>query len=207
MPLAPRFFKSHTIYPSRSPSVVTVELYLDYCCPFSSKLFLNWYDSVIPEIQKQLGADSFQFQLIQVPQPWHASSCYMHEAGLAVARLSPDNMIEFSRRLFEGQTKWFDEPTFEKSRSQIGQGLAQFAEKHAGVPASQIYDLIEIKNSGGEAKNGGNAVTNDLKYFVRYQRQNGVHVTPSVAVNGVILPAIESSTSAEDVVKILRMQM
>jgi hypothetical protein len=40
-------------------------------------------------------------------------------------------------------------------------------------------------------------VTNDLKVFIRQARQNGIHVTPTVAVNGIIDNSFESSTPEE----------
>lgn len=128
----------------------------------------------------------------------------MHEVALAVARLAPEEFFSFSYALFEQQSRWFDEPTYDKSRSQIYRELADFAEETSGVSASRILELVAIDTSSGEAKNLGNAVGKDLKYFTRLHRQNGVHMTPSIAINGILQPSIESSTPAEDVLRVLR---
>lgn len=47
------------------------------------------------------------------------------------------------------------------------------------------------------------AVTNDLKLCIKYGRQNGVHVTPTVSLDGLVDPSISSSYSREDWIKYL----
>ncbi|AAS51409.1 ACR183Cp [Eremothecium gossypii ATCC 10895] len=179
-----RFAASHALAPA-APARDTVELYLDYCCPFSRRLFLAWHDALFPRAR----ADSrFQIVFNHVIQPWHPASQYMHEAALAVARLDPAAFLPFSRELFLHQDRWFDTRTADKSRHAVYRELADFARDAAGLPADAVYDLLAVRG------NDGNAVVRDLKHYVRYHRQNGVHVTPSVAVNGVLAPAIDSAT-------------
>jgi hypothetical protein len=76
------------------------------------------------------------------------------------------------------------------------------------LPAATISvfkDLLELKGT----PNGGNAVTDDLKYTsmsffclsdhsadmisVKFSRQNGIHVSPSVLWDGLYQSQIESS--------------
>lgn len=208
MTLAPRFLASHVIRLSPAhQSANTIDLYLDYCCPFSSKLFVKWCDEVLPLIEKQLPKDAFDVQIINVVQPWHPTGTYMAETGLAVAQLAPDKFVEFSLALFKNQARWYDEPTYNKTRPELYVELAAFAHDQVGVSVDAMLEKLAVDTSSGEAKNGGNAVAKDLKYFTKLHRQNGVHVTPTVAVNGVIVGSIESSTSAHDVVSILGKQI
>lgn len=70
---------------------------------------------------------------------------------------------------------------------------------------NKVYDALFIrdkKDDEEEHQNLNNGVTNDLKYFIRFHRALSVHATPTVAVNGVIVPSIESSTSVPDLEKI-----
>ncbi|SCU97505.1 LADA_0H06634g1_1 [Lachancea dasiensis] len=211
MSLAPRFGVSHTILASKAlePSSAAkgnvVELYLDYCCPFSRKLYVKWVKDVIPVIEKKLDK-KFEFKLLQVAQPWHPSSILMHEAALAVAQTEPARFQDFSMALFEKQRTWFDENCFNKTRREIYEELASLAGE-VGASPDQILRALTIDehklDEQGQATNTGNKVTKDLKYFTRYHRQNGVHMTPTVAVNGIILGTIGSGNAPEEVMELL----
>ncbi|AGO11429.1 AaceriACR183Cp [[Ashbya] aceris (nom. inval.)] len=190
MTLPARFAASHVVRAPTAQALDTVELYLDYCCPFSRRLFLAWHEHVFPRATAE---PRFQIVFNHVIQPWHPGSQYMHEAALAVARLAPASFLPFSRELFLHQDRWFDTQTADKSRHAVYRELADFAHDAVGVQADAVYDLLVVRG------NDGNAVVRDLKRYVRYHRQNGVHVTPSVAVNGVLASAIESSTPADAV--------
>ncbi|SCU89295.1 LAME_0E02872g1_1 [Lachancea meyersii CBS 8951] len=210
MPLAPKYLASHTISTTKrlqvgKPQAHVIELYLDYCCPFSKILYLKWIKDVIPAIEKQLNKE-FEFQFVHVAQPWHPSSGLMHEAALAVAQVDSGLFQDFSKSLFEQQAKWFDEACYIKSRKQIYEELASLATS-VGVPGNDVLKLLTINEQpfehNGFPKNGGNAIGPSLKYFTRYHRQNGAHVTPTVAVNGIINGNIGSGTSPEEVIKLL----
>ncbi|CEP62813.1 DsbA family protein LALA0_S06e04434g [Lachancea lanzarotensis] len=210
MTLAPKYLVSHTISASKTlqsnrPLAHVVELYLDYCCPFSKRLYLKWTADVIPVIEKQLGK-KFEFRFVQVVQPWHPSSTLMHEAGLAVALTDATLFQDFSKLLFERQAEWFDQACYQKSRKEMYEELASLASS-VGVSKDQVLKLLAIDEQdlepSGIPKNSGNGVTTSLKYFTRYQRQNGVHVTPTVAVNGIIVDNIGSGNSPEEVITLL----
>ncbi|SCU83567.1 LAFA_0D04368g1_1 [Lachancea sp. 'fantastica'] len=210
MPLAPKYLASHIISTTKPletsrPFANVVELYLDYCCPFSKRLYLKWTKDVIPVIEKQLNKQ-FEFQFVQVVQPWHPSSTLMHEAGLAVALSDATLFQSFSKLLFERQAEWFDQACYQKSRKEMYEELASLASL-VGVSKEQVLKLLAIDEQDfeqdGTPKNSGNKVSASLKYFTRYQRQNGVHVTPTVAVNGIIVGNIGSGNTPEEVIKLL----
>ncbi|SCV01644.1 LANO_0F12794g1_1 [Lachancea nothofagi CBS 11611] len=210
MTFAPKFLASHSILALKDAKTSqtnanVVELYLDYCCPFSKKLYLKWTQDVIPTIEHKLNR-KFEFRLLHVPQPWHPSSALMHEAALAVAEIDPGSFQDFSKALFENQDEFFDQGCYNKTRNQMYQELASLAEE-VGVSADEVMSRLEIDvNSKGDsslAKNIGNKVARDIKHFVRYHRQNGVHITPTVAVNGIILGNIGSGNTPDEVVELL----
>jgi len=197
MTLAPKF-AGQIFATGISPKAVhTLELYLDYVCPFSKKMFMTIYDQILPTIKTKY---SGRLQLIfrQQIQPWHPSSTLTHEAGAAVLQLSPDRFWDFSAKLFEKQTEFFDVNVVNETRNNTYKRLAKIA---AGVDVDEnkFYDLLKISDQPGKegSLNTGNGVTNDLKVMVKTNRLVGVHVTPTVIFNGVVENSISSSFSKE----------
>ena len=100
MALAPKFagqrFLAGSSTSSGSTSAVhTLELYLDYVCPFSAKMFSTVYNSVFPIGEKKY-PQKVQFIFRQQIQPWHPSSTLVHEAGVAVLKTKPEAFWKFS---------------------------------------------------------------------------------------------------------------
>ncbi|KAI0303986.1 hypothetical protein BC826DRAFT_1100910 [Russula brevipes] len=157
----------------------TLDIFLDYVCPFSGKLSLT-IDKVLKPWIGVGGRYEGKIKIIfrnQV-QPWHASSTLTHEAGLAVARVTPE---KFGPSLSSSTL----------TPIQIREKLASlYAE--LGVRGDQVdsfKDLLTNKST----PNGGVSVTDDLKYTIKYSRQNGVHVSPSVLWDGILANEISSS--------------
>ncbi|KAJ5752358.1 hypothetical protein N7520_009275 [Penicillium odoratum] len=170
----------------------TLELYLDYVCPFSAKMFNTFY-ALSPQIAQQYGA-RLQVILRQHVQPWHPSSTLTHEAGVAVLRLAPGKFWEFSAALFEQQTEFFDVNVVNETRNATYGRLAKIAGS-VGVDEIKFLDLLRIPEAPGEDGhlNVGNKVTNDLKWIIKTDRVIGVHVSPTVFFDGVEERGISSS--------------
>jgi len=124
-------------------------------------------------------------------QPWHGASTFTHEAGLAVARVTPGKFWPFSLHLLQRQEEFYDIPTSTLTPVQIRDKLASlYAE--SGVTGDQVEafrDLLRNKST----PNGGVSVTDELKYTIKFSRQNGVHVSPSVLWDGLLIGEISSS--------------
>ncbi|KAL7924120.1 thioredoxin-like protein [Trichoderma austrokoningii] len=169
-------------------STHTFELYLDYCCPFSAKIFKTLTTQVFPAVRENPAwAKSLTVVFRQQVQPWHPSSTLMHETGLAVLRLAPEKFWAFSGELFAVQTEFYDISVVNESRNQTYRRLAKVAAK-VGVSEDEVYKLLAIPEKAGEdgSLNSGNAVTNDLKVVTKMNRLVGVHVTPTVVFDGVV---------------------
>ncbi|KAF5020925.1 hypothetical protein F66182_7077 [Fusarium sp. NRRL 66182] len=166
----------------------TLELYLDYCCPFSAKLFRTLRSDVIPAIRaNEAWARNLTFIFRQQIQPWHPSSTLMHEAGLAVLRLAPERFWDFSAALFDEQSSFFDVSVVNETRNHTYRRLAKIARK-TGLDEDRVYQLLQIPDKPAEdgALNAGNQVTNDVKVMTRMNRLIGVHVTPTAVYDGVV---------------------
>ncbi|KAL7901800.1 hypothetical protein HDV63DRAFT_52606 [Trichoderma sp. SZMC 28014] len=166
----------------------TFEVYLDYTCPFSAKIFKTLTTQVFPVIRdNSVWANSLTVVFRQQVQPWHPSSTLTHETGLAVLRLAPEKFWAFSGELFAVQTEFFDINVVNETRNQTYRRLAKVAAK-VGVSEDEVYKLLAIPEKAGQdgSLNSGNAVTNDLKVITKMNRLIGVHVTPTVVFDGVV---------------------
>jgi len=124
-------------------------------------------------------------------QPWHGCSTFTHEAGLAVARVAPEKFWPFSLLLLQRQGEYYDIPTSTLSPIQIREKLAAlFAETGvSGDKVEEFKELLKLKST----PNGGVSVTDELKYTIKFSRQNGVHVSPSVLWDGLLANEVSSS--------------
>ncbi|KAJ5727095.1 hypothetical protein N7493_004915 [Penicillium malachiteum] len=192
MSVPPKFAGLKLTAASFQESHHTLELYLDYVCPFSAKMFNTFYE-LSPKIAAHYGS-RLQVILRQHIQPWHPSSTLTHEAAVAVLRLAPEKYWEFSSALFKQQTEFFDISVVNETRNKTYERLAKIAGS-VGVDEGKFLDLLKIPETPGEngQLNAGNKVTNDLKWIIKTDRVIGVHVSPTVFFNGVEERSISSS--------------
>lgn len=78
----------------------TLELYIDFVCPFSGKQLLGVREHLVPRIEKDL-KDDLAIVIRCTPQPWHASSTFVHEAFLAVLKAEPSRAWDFAYALMQ----------------------------------------------------------------------------------------------------------
>ncbi|KAK6368198.1 hypothetical protein LTS17_009939 [Exophiala oligosperma] len=172
----------------------TIEIYLDYVCPFSAKIFKTFYNEVIPIIRTKYTNPGVRVIFRQQIQPWHPSSTLVHEAGAAVLQTAPKSFWAFSEKLFQQQTDYFDVNVVNEVRNDTYRRLAKLAGTVDGVDEKTILDLllVPVKPDDDGGLNIGNKVTNDVKLMVKANRLTGVHVTPTVLFNGVEERSISS---------------
>jgi len=196
MALAPKF-AGQKFSAANAPTLHTLELYLDYVCPFSAKMFNTVYTSVFPLIRNKY-ASKVQIIFRQQIQPWHPSSTLVHEAGVAVLKLQPAKFWEFSKALFDESKSFYDVNIVNETRNKSYERLSKIGAQ-VGIDEKELLKLLWIDDK--PAKDGslniGNGVTNDLKVLVKMNRMQGVHVTPTVVFDGVVENSISSSFTEE----------
>ncbi|KAF4619141.1 hypothetical protein D9613_004933 [Agrocybe pediades] len=197
------------LQPSLRPQIIlghpdaphTLDIFLDYVCPYSAKIAFK-LDKILKPLLLPAGPYEGKFKVIyrfQV-QPWHAMSTLTNEAGLAALRVSPRNFWAFSLALFRRQEEFFDIPTQDLTPRQVRDKLAHVAAEVLPTESIDAFkDLLTFKSSA----NGGNAVTDDLKYNVKFSRQNGIHVSPTVLWDGLVQNQVSSSWENEEWVDFL----
>jgi len=179
---------------ARSP--ICVELFLDLICPFSSKMFQSVYCGVVPSLP---GDTPVNFVVQQVPQPWHPQGTYVHEAALAVKQVAPAAYPDYLHAVYTAfdAGKFKDDDTWGKTRGQIYADLIdllQSKESLKAVDAAAVAKLLEPSPGGG---NAGTPMTQHIKWAAKYHRTRGVHVTPTVHINGLEAGIVSSGWSPE----------
>jgi len=197
MALAPRFAGLRLPLASPTDTQHILELYMDYVCPFSAKLFNTFYTFVQPLIIERYPS-KLQVIFRQHIQPWHPSSTLTHEAGIAVLKLAPQKFWPFSQALFKEQKAFFDVNVVHETRNQTYVRLAKIGAS-VGLDESQMLALL-IMSDKPDADGGlniGNGVTNDLKLMIKANRVAGIHVSPTVLFDGIEEKTITSSFTRE----------
>ena len=204
MSIKSAFAKSHILKPNSliksnpDAPINTVELYLDYACRFSLKIFDRWSKGGLFD-EKFLSEHNIQIRFNNVPQPWHLRSIPIHNVGLAVARYQPESFWDYSLQLFKDAKETWDDNLNGSTPEEFNKILATHANKYTGINQDLVLAYLNDKDEG-------KARIPDLKYFVRYHRTVGAHVTPTVAINGIIVNNIESGTDLDTVVEIIKQQ-
>lgn len=131
-------------------------------------MFKTLYSSVLPVAKSKPYANNVELVFRQQVQPWHPSSTLVHEAGVAVLKLSPSKFWDFSEKLFEKQQEYFDVNVVNEDRNHTYQRLAKLGAS-CGIDEGKMYDLLKVpdKPSPDGSLNVGNGVTNDLKVLIK----------------------------------------
>eukprot|EP00038_Savillea_parva_P028825 m.67175 g.67175 ORF g.67175 m.67175 type:complete len:209 (-) comp8419_c0_seq1:2021-2647(-) len=182
---------------SAEPPRLELEMFLDYTCPFCAKI----YNTVYTNLLAKLKGAGVPIRLVfkHLVQPWHPQSTLLHEAGLAVRELcGAQAFFKFSETLFVLQKEFFDANIWDKSRPTITKGLVELAvETVDGLDGQAMLELLDLVPDPGDGTlNRGTRMTPILKLAVKELRQRGAHVSPTCAVNGIIVDT-SSSWSVE----------
>ncbi|PGH30942.1 hypothetical protein GX50_06299 [[Emmonsia] crescens] len=202
MTLAPKFAGQKLSAGGLADTKHTLEIYLDYVCPYSAKLFNTFYPTITPLLNNSNSNSTYpkSLQVIfrQHIQPWHPSSTLTHEAGVAVLKLAPEKFWPFSAALFAKQKEFFDVNVVNERRNDTYVRLAKIGAE-VGVDEGAMLKLLKVSDQPDKdgALNVGNGVTNDLKVMVKAARLIGTHVTPTVYFDGVEERSISSSFTRE----------
>jgi protein-disulfide isomerase len=108
-------------------------------------------------------------------------------------KIEPSKFWPYSSALMKNQKDFFDVNVVSETRNETYKRLAKLGAS-VGVDESEIFKALEIsdKPAADGSLNSGNAVTDDLKVLVKMARLVGVHVSPTVIVDGVVDNSISS---------------
>lgn len=174
----------------RRGAETSLEVFLDFTCPFSQRVFRRLRDEVAPHYGAQLDIVVMPFA-----QPWHPSSSMVHESFHAACMAQPEQSEAILSATIEfALDKFNDVDSMDKSRRQVHE---ECADEYAALGVSKSSFLDNLALPVGENKNPGVPATRLMKFYTKSGRQCGMHVTPTCRVNGVTVDTSSGWTLEE----------
>lgn len=161
---------------------LVLHTYLDFQCPYSSKLFFALKDVLVGF------SGQVDHRVIVHVQPWHSQATQMALVVLACHMVDPHLTFSLMERLYTQQGAYSDQSCFDLSPRQLQDMLLHDAQ-HCGYDNTRVRHLLHPERRDG--------VVQHLKQHTKYARQNGVHVSPTVQVNGIVDTNVSSSWSQD----------
>lgn len=148
----------------------TFEVFLEPTCPYSVKAF-NKLDALLAAV----GEDKVTVKIRLQSQPWHMFSGVIVRCILAASTL-PDGKAA-AKKVMQAVADHREEFEFTDHCSgpnmqATPQEILERIERYSGVKVADAFAVPELQ-----------AV---IKWHCKYARQNGIHVSPTFMVNGLV---------------------
>lgn len=152
------------------------EVFLEPTCPYSVKVF-----NKLDELLSKAGADSITIAVRLHSQPWHLYSGVVVRCILAASTLEDGKekakkvmaAVAAHREEFEF-THHAGGPNMDVTPNQIIERL----EGYSGVPLKEAFAKASLDR--------------EIKWHAKYARQNGIHVSPTFMIDGLVQPDMSS---------------
>lgn len=166
---------------------VVFEMFLEPTCPFSVRAF-NKLDALLAAA----GEDVITVKLRLQSQPWHLFSGVITRAILAASML--ENGRDQARKVMQVVADAREDFEFEHhcrgpNMDATPREILQRIERLSGLALAEAFEYRELEA--------------EIKWHAKYARQNGIHVSPTFMINGLIQPGLSSGDAVEAWVKAL----
>ncbi len=152
------------------------EVFLEPTCPFSVRAF-NKLDALL----KQVGEEKMTLKIRLQSQPWHLYSGVIVRYILAASTLSEGKAA--AKKVMQAVADHREE--FEFTDHSHGPNMD-------ATPNQILARLVEYSGVDARAAFQHPALQNEIKWHCKYARQNGIHVSPTFMINGLVQPDIGS---------------
>jgi hypothetical protein len=158
------------------------EVFLEPTCPFSVRAF-----GKLDELLAEAGPDRITIKLRLQSQPWHMYSGVVTRCVLAASTLQAGK--DAAKAVLAAVAAHREEFEFEH---------------HAGganMKATPNDIIARLEGYSGLKLAAAFAIPNldrEIKWHCKYARQNGVHVSPTFMIDGVVQPNISSGDKVSD---------
>lgn len=158
------------------------EMFLEPTCPFSVKAW-----GKIDALLEAVGADKVTVKVRLQSQPWHMFSGVIVRCILAASTLPAGkaaakavmSAVAAHREAFEF-TRHCAGPNMDATPNDI---IARL-EHYSGVALADAFAQPELEG--------------EIKWHAKYARQNGIHVSPTFMIDGLVNPKISSGDAVSD---------
>jgi hypothetical protein len=152
------------------------EMFLEPTCPFSNKAF-----GKIKELLSTAGEDRITVKVRLHSQPWHLYSGVIVRAILAASTL--DDGRKAAWRVMAAVAAHREEFEFDKhctgpNRAATPNDIIARIERYSGIKLAAAFDIPDLDKA--------------VKMHCRYSRQNGIHVSPTFMIDGLVQSDISS---------------
>lgn len=148
----------------------TFEVFIEPTCPFSVRAFKK-LDALLQEV----GEDNVTVKIRLQSQPWHLFSGVIVRCILAASTLQ--NGREAAHKVMQAVADHREEFEFTDHCSgpnmdATPQKIIERIERYSGVQLAEAFARPELQT--------------EIKWHSKYARQNGIHVSPTFMVNGLV---------------------
>lgn len=159
-----------------------LEAFLEPTCPFSVKAF-----GKLDALLDQVGEDRLTVKLRLQSQPWHMYSGVIVRCILAASTLEDGKAaakavmaaIAAHREEFE-----FDRHCGGPNMETTPNGIIRRIEGYSGLALAEAFAIPGLDR--------------EIKWHCKYARQNGIHVSPTFMVDGLVRADMSSGDSVAD---------
>jgi len=163
------------------------EAFLEPTCPFSVRAF-NKFDALL----ETAGANRITLKIRLQSQPWHMYSgvivrCILAASSLAAGKASAKAVmaaVGAHREEFE-----FERHCCGPNMDATPNDIIKRIEDYSGVPLAEAFKAPGLER--------------EIKWHAKYARQNGIHVSPTFMVDGLIQPNMSSGDEVSQWVSVL----
>ena len=158
------------------------EMFLEPTCPFSAKAF-----GKLDELLGQAGEDRLTVKIRLHSQPWHMYSgvivrCILAASILASGKAAAKSVmaaVAAHREEFE-----FDRHCRGPNMDATPNDIIRRIERYSGLEIAAAFAIPDLDR--------------EVKWHCKYARQNGIHVSPSFTIDGLLQADMSSGDAVSD---------
>jgi Thioredoxin len=159
-----------------------LEVFLEPTCPHSCRAFLK-----LDELLSEAGEDRITVKMRLQSQPWHMYSGVITRCIIAASTLdggkeaakSVLTAVAAHREEFE-----FDHHAGGPNMDATPNDIIGRIERYSGVKIAEAFAIPDLDR--------------EVKWHSRYARQNGIHVSPTFMIDGMVQPDMGSRDPVTD---------
>jgi hypothetical protein len=158
------------------------EVFLEPTCPYSAIAF-----SKLDQLLGEAGEERITLKIRLHSQPWHMFSgvvvrCIIAASTLAQGKEAAKSVlgaVYAHREEFE-----FEDHATGPNRDATPNDIIRRVEAYSGLKLMDAFSITGLDK--------------EIRWHCRYARQNGIHVSPSFMVNGIVQPDMSSGDTVAD---------
>ena len=158
------------------------EVFLEPTCPFSVRAF-----GKLDDLLAQAGEDRITIKIRLQSQPWHMYSGVITRCILAASTLPSGKAA--AKCVMAAVASHREEFEFERHRSGPNMNatpndVIARIERYSGVQLAEAFAIPDLDR--------------EIKWHCKYARQNGIHVSPTFMIDGLVHADISSGDAVAD---------